>query len=48
MIDGAMLEMPITFSVPGAPERLSSSAYTTCSMTPAPRPPYSAGQAMAA
>ena len=48
MIAGAMLDRPITFSVPGAPERCISSAKTTCSMIPAPRPPYSSGHEIAA
>ena len=48
MIAGAMLEMPSGLSVPGAPARLISSANTTCSITLAPRPPYSSGHAMAA
>ncbi len=48
MIAGAMLDSPMMFTVPGAPARCISSAYTTCSMSEAPRPPYSAGQAIAA
>ncbi len=48
MIAGAMFERPSGLSVPGACERCISSAKTTCSMIPAPRPPYSSGHAIAA
>ncbi len=48
MIAGAMFDSPRGFSVPGAWERCISSAKTTCSMIPAPRPPYSSGHAIAA
>jgi hypothetical protein len=41
MIAGAMFDSPMMFTVPGAPARCISSAYTTCSMSDAPRPPYS-------
>ena len=43
MIAGAMFDRPSGFRVPGAPARCISSANTTCSMMPAPRPPYSCG-----
>ena len=48
MMAGAMLLMPSGLRVPGASALLISSANTTCSITPAPRPPYSAGHAIAA
>ena len=48
MIAGAMFESPSGLRVPGAPDRCISSAKTTCSITPAPRPPYSSGQEIAA
>ena len=43
MIAGAMFETPITFTGPGACTRFISSRYTSCSLTPASRPPCSAG-----
>ena len=39
MIEGAMLASPMGFSAAGARARCISSASTTCSMTPASRPP---------
>src|SRR3954451_17372147 len=40
MIDGAMLDMPIGLRSYGARARSISSAWTTCSSTPAPRPRF--------
>ena len=48
MSGGATFGIPITLIGPGAPERCSSSFQTSWSSTPAPRPPYSTGHAMAA
>src|ERR1700744_2301322 len=48
MIAGAMLFIPITLSGIGTRARVVSSAYTSCSRTVAPRPPYSCGQETAA
>src|SRR5271155_2132936 len=48
MIAGAMLFSPITLSGTGTRARVVSSAWTSCSSTVAPRPPYSCGQETAA
>src|SRR5947209_6641254 len=48
MIAGAMLFIPITLRGTGTRARVVSSAYTSCSSTVAPRPPYSCGHETAA